>query len=138
MVYNLEVVRMLIGKGVHTDARTDTGHSALQYAASKNHPEVGSVKVCSFSFIQRASYEQVLQINKFNQESGRFFSDLHLIVGDEGFAPYLYLLLVQVELISRWPEPVHHLRTRSRIRLIYSTTTTVCKEVLWRRPSVLR
>ena len=38
-------------------------------------------------FIQRVSYEQLLQINNFNQGSGGFFSDLNIIVVDEGFAP---------------------------------------------------
>ena len=45
------------------------------------------LKFARFSFIQRASYEQLLQINNFNQRSGRFFSDLNLIVVDEGFIP---------------------------------------------------
>ena len=43
----------------------------------------------------------------------------------------LTLILVQAELISRWPEPVHHLRTRWSIRL-YSTTTTSPEAVVVR------
>ena len=35
-----QVVRMLIGRGANTNAQNTGGHSALQYAASKNHHEV--------------------------------------------------------------------------------------------------
>lgn len=37
----LEVVRLLVGRGADINARNDGGHSALQYAASKDHHEVG-------------------------------------------------------------------------------------------------
>lgn len=45
-----QVVRLLIGRGANTNAQNTGGHSALQYAASKNHHEVRSkfeAKDCS-------------------------------------------------------------------------------------------
>lgn len=38
-----QVVRLLIGRGANTNAQNTGGHSALQYAASKNHHEVSSI-----------------------------------------------------------------------------------------------
>ena len=35
-----QVVRLLIGRGASINVQNDGGHSALQYAASKDHHEV--------------------------------------------------------------------------------------------------
>lgn len=40
-----QVVRLLIGRGANTNAQNTGGHSALQYAASKNHHEVSHMHV---------------------------------------------------------------------------------------------
>jgi len=36
----IDVVRLLLAKGADINAQNEGLHSALQYAASKNHPEV--------------------------------------------------------------------------------------------------
>lgn len=38
-----QVVRLLIGRGGNLNTQNNGGHSALQYAASKNHHEVRTV-----------------------------------------------------------------------------------------------
>ena len=39
----VQVVRLLLGRGANTSAQNTGGHSALQYAASKDHHEVSRV-----------------------------------------------------------------------------------------------
>lgn len=40
-----QVVRLMIGRGANINTRNNGGHSALQYAASKDHYEV-RIKTC--------------------------------------------------------------------------------------------
>jgi len=37
-----DIVRILISKGADINAKNNGGHSALQYAASKNYPDVSN------------------------------------------------------------------------------------------------